>query len=203
VIGYASRTGTKRNLDALRNAGWGLMLSPADVLRTEGFENYALDNGAWTAYQQKQQWDEAAFVDAVERFGKNARFIVAPDIVAGGFESLARSFEWTYRLPGRVLVPVQDGISVEDLDQSPLWDRIGIFVGGTTDWKLRTLPYWGRFARRVGCYLHVGRVNSVRRIAYASACGADSFDGTSVSRYAVNIGKLDKARRQMALRLDA
>lgn len=45
MIGYASRTGTRRNLDALRAAGWRLMVSARGALRTEGFP-YALDNGA-------------------------------------------------------------------------------------------------------------------------------------------------------------
>jgi hypothetical protein len=59
MIGYASRTGTRRNLAALRAAGWRLLLSPTGVLRTEGFR-YALDNGAWTAHQQGTEFDELA-----------------------------------------------------------------------------------------------------------------------------------------------
>ena len=37
MIGYASRTGTKRNLDALRAAGWRLLISATGVHRDEGF----------------------------------------------------------------------------------------------------------------------------------------------------------------------
>lgn len=37
MIPYASRTGTKRNLDAMRANGWGLLVSAKGVLRTEGF----------------------------------------------------------------------------------------------------------------------------------------------------------------------
>lgn len=44
---YASRTGTKRNLAALRAAGWGLFVSAAGVHRSEGFR-FIIDNGAAT-----------------------------------------------------------------------------------------------------------------------------------------------------------
>src|SRR3546814_4879783 len=54
VIAYASRTGTRRNLDALRDAGWRLMVSARGVLRTEGFP-YELDNGAWTSFQHRSE----------------------------------------------------------------------------------------------------------------------------------------------------
>jgi hypothetical protein len=36
----------------------------------------------------------------------------------------------------------------------------------------------------------------VRRIALCAAAGADSFDGSAPSRYAVEFAKLDLARRQ-------
>jgi hypothetical protein len=45
MAGYASRTGTRRNLAALRDAGWRLLVSAEAELRTEGMR-YALDNGA-------------------------------------------------------------------------------------------------------------------------------------------------------------
>ena len=68
MIGYASRTGTRRNLDALRAAGWRLLVSARGVLRSEGC-GYALDNGAWTAHQRGEAFDEDAFVEAVDRLG--------------------------------------------------------------------------------------------------------------------------------------
>jgi hypothetical protein len=80
-----------------------------------------------------------------------------------------------------------------------LGPALGVFVGGSTEWKWRSLPHWGFVARRRGAYLHVGRVNSKRHILECARVGADSFDGTSCSRFAVNTPKLDRARRQMAL----
>jgi len=203
MIAYASRTGTRRNLEALRAAGWRLLVTPA-CLRTEGMR-YALDNGAWSAYRRGVAWDPDPFLSAVLRLGAKADFIVLPDIVGAGAASLRRSLAWLPFLSGHtrlMLLPVQDGVDPADVVPQ-LGENVGLFVGGTTAWKLETLGYWGGVADKVGCYLHVGRVNTQRRIARCHAAGAHSFDGTSVTRYAETLAELEPARRQGALRLYA
>jgi hypothetical protein len=197
MIPYASRTGTRRNLAALRLAGWRLLVSAKGALRTEGMR-YALDNGAWSAHQAGEPFDAAAFERAVKLLGTGADWIVIPDIVAGGLDSLRFSLEWLPRLqPLQVplLLAVQDGIRVRDV-WPHLGPGVGIFVGGSTGWKLATLLLWGDLARSVGCHLHVGRVNTATRIRLCAAAGADSFDGTSASRFACTLPLLDGARRQ-------
>lgn len=193
---YASRTGTKRNLAALRGAGWRLLVSARGVHDAHGFP-YAIDNGAWTAHQRGEAFDVEAFERVLEKLGEGADWIVVPDIVAGGLESLRFSESWLARLDryDRLLLAVQDGMSVADV-RPFLDERIGIFVGGSTGWKLRTLRTWGRLARERGAYLHVGRVNTKNRIRRCQEAGADSFDGTSVTRFAVNLPVLDSAVRQ-------
>jgi hypothetical protein len=203
MIGYASRTGTRRNLAALAAAGWRLMVTP-EVPRTEGFR-YALDNGAWSAAQRGHPWDADAFVRAVVALGMGADFIVIPDVVGQGRASLARSRAWLPLLLGRarlLLLAVQDGMMPADVRPS-LGASVGLFVGGSTAWKLATLGTWGQLAQAEGCYLHVGRVNTQRRIARCHAVGAHSFDGTSVTRYATTLPELEPARRQGGLRLYA
>ncbi|WP_176329097.1 hypothetical protein [Burkholderia vietnamiensis] len=197
LVSYASRTGTRRNLAALRDAGWKLLVSATGVLRTEGFE-YAIDNGAWTAFQQGKPFDEYAFLNVVEKLGEGADWIVLPDIVAGGLASLDYSLLWLERLRGMptpLLIAVQDGMEIDDV-RHLLSPAVGIFVGGTTEWKEATMGAWGAVARRRHCYLHVGRVNSARRIRICAAAGANSVDGTSASRFATTISKLDSAARQ-------
>jgi hypothetical protein len=197
MVAYASRTGTRRNLEGLRRAGWHLLVSAKGVLRTEGMP-YALDNGAWTAYQQGQPFDEDAFLRALDLVGEQAEWIVLPDIVQGGLASLDFSLKWLDRLrgiPTTVLIAVQDGMQTEDV-RSLLSPSVGIFIGGSTEWKEATAGVWGSIARRRNCYLHVGRVNSVRRIRICAAAGANSYDGTSASRFAVSLPPLDAATRQ-------
>lgn len=199
MIAYASRTGTRRNLEALRSAGWRLLISARGVLSHEGFP-YAIDNGAWTAHQNQEPFDVAAFEKALEWGGDKADWVVLPDIVAGGMDSLKMSMSWAKRISGTcpMLLAVQDGIEPEDVE-SMVGPDLGIAVGGTTEWKELSIPRWGRLAQKKGAYLHVLRVNTCRRIDICRDAGVDSFDGSSVSRFAVNLPRLDRARRQKSL----
>lgn len=202
MIAYASRTGTKRNLAVLREAGWRLLISATGCHRTEGFR-YALDNGAWTAWQRKEAWNEARFRLLVERLGAGADWVVAPDIVMGGGESLKHSLAWLPWCLERctvVLLAVQDGMTADDVTPY-LGPRVGVFVGGGTEWKVTTLRWWPAVAHARGAICHVGRVNSARRITSCAIAGVDSFDGTSASRYALTLPRLDQAMRQGALLL--
>lgn len=210
MIGYASRTGTRRNLDALRSAGWRLLVSATGDHRTEGFA-YALDNGAWSAagaggLGTKHEWNKRLFVELVEKLGDGADWVVAPDIVQGGLASLELSMAWLPRLLeqcARVLVPVQDGMEARHVEHI-VGERVGLFVGGSADWKeATTLSTWGPLAAARGCWLHVGRVNTTRRVSICTAAGATSFDGTSITMFAKNIRKLDGARRQLGMVADA
>lgn len=197
-MAYASRTGTRRNLAALRDAGWRILVSARGVLRSEGFP-YALDNGAWTSFQKGEPFDVDAFERALWMLGRDADWIAAPDIVGGGAKSLEMSESWLHRLrfAKLVLIPVQDGMKPEDV-KPLLSKRVGLFLGGSTDWKLSTMLEWGALAHDVGCYYHVARVNTMKRIYMAAEAGADSIDGTSVTRYACTLPKLDRALRQQS-----
>lgn len=200
---YASRTGTKATLARMREMGWSLLVSAAGALRTESFDCWALDNGAWSAYQQGKPFDEDAFSRALDKVGEGAQWVVLPDIVAGGKASLDLSLKWLDRLQGfpeRLLIAVQDGIEPEDV-RHLLGPMVGIFLGGTTPYKVATMESWGQLARLRNCYFHVGRVNSLRRIRACGEAGAHSFDGTSIisfpdSIYRLNKGVADSQRQQ-------
>lgn len=215
MIGYASHTGTRRNVAGLKAAGWRVLLTPGGDTYCLGLA-HACDNGAWPAYQQHlktgapNRLDLPAFERLIERRGATADFIVAPDIVAEGEASLALSAEWVPVLLALypqtlILIAVQDGHEQPE----PLAQicqlvrrgagRVGLFVGGSTDWKLRTLPIWAEVKRQLRCYLHIARVNTARRIALCAAAEADSFDGTSASRFAKSLPMLEQAARQPAL----
>lgn len=199
MAAYAASTRTHRNLAALRAHGWRIMVAPADLWPPKGFP-IALDNGAWAAHTASKEWDPAAFEKALALFGPSADFVVAPDIVRGGPASLERTRAWIPRLLTEtdcpILVAVQDGMDAEEIRALLLTSaRLGVFVGGSTEWKKRTLPLWGRLGRQLGRMCHVGRVNTARRIHLCGLAGATSFDGSAVTRFAVNIELLDRARR--------
>lgn len=200
MIPYAAYTTTRRNLTALRDARWRIMLSPATGLNSFGLP-YSLDNGAWSAYTSGGAWDAGAFRSALRGCGSRADFVVVPDIVEGGLQSLKLSAEWlpfVMSLTQIALVPVQDGMTPKDV--APLLNRkVGIFVGGSTRFKEDTMIQWGDLAAKIGCWFHVGRVNTCRRIELCAAARATSFDGSSVTRYAATLPKLDRARLQGVL----
>lgn len=200
MIFYCSRTGTKRNLAVMRASGWHLLVSRAGVWRTEGFP-YAIENGAWSDHQQGKQFDEDAFERLIEKLGDRADFIVLPDIVAGGMRSLDLSMRWQNRcraICDLVLIPVQDGMTPGDL--APLVSQhVGIFLGGSTEWKIDTAPIWGAFCAERRVYLHFARVNTAKRMFLAIAAGANSGDGSSGARYACTVPMLDAARRHRDL----
>ena len=186
-------------------------MSPETLRRCKGkarpkwndgtYAPYCLDNGAWSCFQQERPFDEDGFLWALEEIGHGADFVVVPDIVEGGLESLAYSKSWLPKLIGYdvlLLIAVQDGMSTEDV--SPLLGKnIGLFLGGSTEWKLNSMPAWGRVAKEKGCYFHVGRVNSIKRINMCAMAGAHSFDGTSVTQFPCTFTRLNNATNQQTL----
>lgn len=197
MIAYASRTTNARSLAAIRAAGWRVIISPATRLTHQGVR-YALDNGAWSAFASGTPWDAAAFRAALRLVGPRADWVALPDIVEGGQASFELSMAWIQEVLDYTqvaLLPVQDGMG-QELVRRILGSRVGVFVGGSTAFKEQTMAMWAAMARASGAWCHVGRVNSRRRVCLCAAAGVDSFDGSSVSRYASTLPLLDDARRQ-------
>ena len=187
MIAYASRTGTRQNLNFLRQNNWRLMISAEGVHRSEGF-SYAIDNGAWTAYKKKIEFNQDRFYQLLETHGAAADFITVPDIVCGGLDSLRFSEQWLWKLIGcskLLLIPVQDGMVANDLRLllSMSQPFTGIFIGGSDEFKESTMNQWARLADDLDCYIHCGRVNSKRRLKLCQMHGIDSFDGSGPSRF--------------------
>lgn len=203
---YASRTGTHRNLDRLRQHGWGLLVSRAGAWRTEDFPHWIADNGAWSDYQRGRPFDEVAFEKFLRWIEAQAPqalpdWICLPDVVAGGAASLSLSTRYLNRclsVAPMVLVAVQDGMEAADLE-GIVGPNVGIFLGGSTPWKLANMAVWGRFCAQRGLHYHVARVNSIKRMSLAIAAGASSVDGSSASRFACTTPMLTYAARQTDL----
>jgi hypothetical protein len=200
MIPYASCTANRRNIATLRAAGWRLFVTPA-VLRKNGLPGgmqFAIDNGAFG----EGGFQEVQFGALVDRLGCAADFVVLPDIVAGGKSSLDLSVSWISRLRGLklLLLPIQDGLTARDVGLVLRQNvQVGLFMGGTTAFKLRELYAWGMVAHAWKRYYHVGRVNTARRIRLCEEAGADSFDGSGPSRFSSEVAVLDHARKQPSL----
>lgn len=205
MIGYGGGTTNKEQVAQLDAVGWGMMIAPQNPKRSP--IRYAVDNGAYYSWTRKQPFDEGKFLrmlDRVRKFDRPPDFGVCPDKVAAGVESLDFSMAWIGRLPNEWpwYLAVQDGMTTCGV--LDVLNRFsGIFIGGTSEWKMRTLPLWAALARAERKLLHVGRVNSLARAFYAAkVCKADSFDGTNWNRTWDNTQKPDRVAHDGQLPLN-
>jgi len=126
-------------------------------------------------------------------------FAVAPDVVCDAAATLERSAAVmpAIRAAGyRVAFAAQNGL--EDLVVP--WDAFDVlFLGGDDVWKLG--PAAARLtaqAKVLGKWVHMGRVNSRRRLQYAAYIGCDSADGTYLAVAPdVNLPKLLRYLREL------
>jgi hypothetical protein len=115
-------------------------------------------------------------------------FLNAPDVFTGqatDHEATLRAWhEWHpfLRMSGFPLSFVlQVGCTIDGV---PWDDCEAVFIGGTTEWKLG--PEAREIvaeAKRRGKHVHMGRVNSRKRIAYAKSIGCDSVDGSGWAKF--------------------
>lgn len=106
-------------------------------------------------------------------------FATAPDVVGDAVATLERSRPWLPQIRAlgyRAAFVSQDGLT----PGTAPWDEFDVlFIGGSDEWKLGLS---GRLiaveAKQRGKWLHMGRVNSARRLQYATWIGCDSADGT-------------------------
>jgi len=142
---------------------------------------WACDNGCFAGF------DEVAFVKMVKNVqGKpNLLFIAMPDVV-GNTEETLKSFKIWYPVFERyynapIAYVLQDGVNQNEIP----WDSINaVFIGGSTEWKLsKEAANIVHVAKEKGKWVHMGRVNSFKRVRYAYTIGCDSFDGTQFSMF--------------------
>lgn len=143
---------------------------------TDANRDWACDNDAYLA------WNHQAFVrmldDVHHTPNHRLKFIAVPDVVADWPATIDRFRHWVAAVErvGPVAIVLQDGATITSVP----WERINaVFVGGTTEWKLSSqseaLILEARWRDK---WVHVGRVNTWRRLKWAMAHGADSVDGT-------------------------
>lgn len=187
---YATASGPKVH-DAMRRGLLGQIVTPAAGNRVLDGVDWCADNAVFAG---KYPGDEKY----LSWLGKRAwaadrcRFVVAPDVVADADATLARSLPMLSRI--RALgFPVayvgQDGATVGGL---PWSEFDALFIGGSDGWKLgaeaRALI---AEAKRRGKWVHMGRVNSLRRLRRATDSGCDSADGTYLAGWPdTNLPKL-------------
>lgn len=173
---YATPSG-QRVCDAMTSGVLDCIDTPQRWGQVPAGARWCADNGCFAnGYPGDTAW--WAWLSEHEGLDRCA-FAVAPDVVGDAAATLTRSAPWLPRIRS-LGVPAafvaQDGL--EGMP-APWADLDVLFIGGSTGWKLgphvRTLV---AEAHRRGKPVHMGRVNSWRRVDYARHLGCNSVDGT-------------------------
>jgi hypothetical protein len=177
IVMAASNTGIRTGYLAGRFPGKiGSLLGPGERKRPYSFMPYALDNGAYGAWAKRKPWQKEpwlALLDWAKLNGRPPLWVVVPDVHQDReatirnwslYSPLASAYGWP------LAFAIQDGMVNTDIPS----DAEVIFVGGSDDWRQSTLNRWCNDFPRV----HVGRVNSYRRLWRCHEAGAESCDGT-------------------------
>ena len=143
------------------------------------YHTFAVDNGC---FSQPAKYTNTGFLTWLDTLNRKCLFATAPDVVGDADKTLERS------LP--VLAEIrklgysagyvgQDGAKKTGLP----WDKFDcFFVGGTTAWKMSQVAANLIIeAKQRGKWVHVGRVNSYKRMRIVDFFGADSCDGTHLT----------------------
>jgi hypothetical protein len=166
----------------------GRLFSPLNGFTPDDdLEVCGADNGGFSAFNPD------AFMRKLERISEVkhlCKFVACPDVVVigphgpvGDARRTLEVFEYWYPriCDWPVALVAQDG-----QEHLPIpWELISaVFIGGSTKWKLsHHAAAVIKAAKAMGKWVHAGRVNTPARFEYFEALGADSIDGTGLSRY--------------------
>jgi hypothetical protein len=191
---YLANPSTAGVRNAMAAGLLGAIMSPRQGNQLPDAALFAIDNNCGpgkngqpgTAYPGDEHYlgllqdlAEAEDADACDPDSRWCLFATAPDVLGDAVATLQRSARMLdlIRYAGfPAALVAQDG-----LEHLPVpWDDFdALFIGGSTAWKLGTAARTlAAEARRRGKWVHMGRVNSLRRLRYADAIGCDSADGT-------------------------
>jgi hypothetical protein len=165
-------------LSGVRRPEMPLMARPGNGATPLPGQVWAADTGLFGSYGK--HYTRAKYLEWLAKWPRDTcLFATAPDVVGDAVATLALSapmFAPIRALGYRVAFVAQDGWEHIDV---PWGDFDALFIGGTTAWKLGPVASQAaREARRLGKWVHMGRVNSLRRMQYAESIGCDSADGT-------------------------
>jgi hypothetical protein len=182
-----------------------MMLSPAGWRAPRC--SYACDNGVYGAWTRGKVWDQemhCAYLDMLSKVPPDNLpiFVLLPDAVADWDRTveLAGIYLPMIRQKGfRVAIALQDGCSFEQvMDYDPDW----VFVAGSTEWKEDNIGPACEFFHARGIKVHVGRVNTRRRLRICQAAGVDSCDGTCLNKYMdANLSLIAETLKQPCLQI--
>ena len=177
---YATASGP-RVRDAIRAGQLGMIANPASGNAVPTGVDWCADNACYTGRYPGDTAYLRWLAARADRAGR-CTFATAPDVPLNAAATLTRAAPMLPQIRAAgypAALVAQDGL--EDLPVPwALFDTL--FIGGSTAWKLGpAAAHLIVQARQRGLRVHMGRVNSRRRIHYAAAIGCHSVDGTMLA----------------------
>lgn len=162
------------------SAQWGQIATPRNWnKRITPNKLWCADNDVFNGH-----FSEGVFFPWLERmraYQDRCVFVVCPDVVADpiGTRTCFEQYAPAIRALG---YPV--AFAAQDGQERLSWpaDFDAVFIGGSTEWKLSPqADVCIAQVRAMGKWVHVGRVNSQKRIRHFQLVGVDSVDGTGIT----------------------
>ncbi len=160
-------------VEAIADDRLGQMVTP-DAGNRLVAASWALDNGCFS-----ESWSADKWAQTLDRHQPNASsclFAVVPDVVGDAAATDVMWARWwaaVKRRGFRAAYVAQDGITHIPFGADAL------FIGGSTEFKLGARAREAvALAHNRRMWVHMGRVNSRRRLRYAADIGCHSVDGT-------------------------
>jgi hypothetical protein len=157
---------------------FGQLRTPLTRRKRDDSRVYALDNGCFAKFN-RNTW--LRMVAEASNPADLATFVALPDCV-GSARRTAEMFDLFCNdtLTCQRALVLQDGIG----DHEIRWSKIAaVFVGGSDSFKSSDEAFQAcRAAKALGKWVHVGRVNTSRRLRDWIGL-ADSIDGSGISQY--------------------
>ena len=156
-------------------------MNKTETLIKQGCKAISLDNAAYVNFCERRylrmldKWRDIDFI--------KVNWVTVPDVVGDASTTLSLFYDWQDRIPECLPLAFVGQDGCEDIDLP--WNMIDcFFIGGTTEWKLSSSAInIATEAKKRGKLVHVGRVNSQKRLRFAWSIKADSVDGTGYSKY--------------------
>jgi hypothetical protein len=162
------------------------------VVKGDKHMPYALDNGMYHPID-KPAHGANRLCEFFGRCGKaleshDPLFAVVPDVPYMSEKTMKSYTFWIKQC--RRLAPtwrwgiaVQDGMVPSDLDRLSVgvdFQHDCVCVGGSSEWKDKTIGMWAKWCRESGVWCHVLRVNGESRLRLCQDEGVNSVDGTGI-----------------------
>lgn len=163
----------------MRRGALGMIATPNAGNAVLGGVDWCADNGAFVAARYPGDDAYLRWLERRATYAGRCAFAAAPDVYADAAGTLDRSLPMLARIRAAgypAALVLQDGQEHLDI---PFDACDAAFIGGTTAWKLGpAAAQLAAAARARGLWVHMGRVNSLRRLRYAASIGCHSVDGT-------------------------